>query len=65
MYDKYTEPRKPLVPFDTKLNRKLQRMYNQQNPVNHDYGLTKNLPPPIDANNQAVAENQAENVMRM
>ena len=54
-----------LVPFDLDLNRTLRRMVTQQNPLNCDDGLIRHPPPTVDAHNQVVAENQAENAMKM
>lgn len=40
-------------------------MENQHNPVNLGDGLIRHPPPPIDVHNQVVAENHADNDMRM
>ena len=40
-------------------------MENQQNPVNIGYRIIRPPPTPVEAQNQVVAENQDDNVMRI
>lgn len=40
-------------------------MNNQQNPTNIGDGINLRLPPPVHAHNQVVAENKANDALRM
>ena len=55
----------PILPFNPELNRTLQRMNNPQNPTNLGDYMNRQPPPPIDAHNQVVAENLADDALRM
>ena len=55
----------PIFSFYPELNRALQRMNNPKNPTNLGDRINRQLPPPVDAHNQVVAENPNGDALRM
>ena len=55
----------PIFPFDPEHNRTLQKMNNPQNKTNLGDGINCQLPPPVYAHNQVVAEYSADDALRM
>ena len=54
---------KPIHPFDPELNPTLHRMNETHNPDNIGDGINRQLPPPVDANNQLIVENPDEGAL--
>ena len=55
--------REPVLPFDQELNRTLSKINEPHNIDNIGNGINRQLPPPVDANNQLIVENPDEGAL--
>ena len=53
-----------MLPFDQELNRTLSKINEPHNIDNIGNGINRQLPPPVDANNQVIVENPDEGTLR-